>query len=435
MSDAGSTENRGDSSLWRNRAFVRVWSADAASVVGSEITAVAVPLIAAIYLNAGPLAIGVLSAAQYAPYLVVPLLAGALVDRTRRKPLLIRLDLARGLLLLSIPATAAIGSLSMPILGGVAFAVTALTVVAQVGFQSLVPSAVDKGQLVPANSAISASQSVGNVVGPGIGGGLVQLTSGPGALLIDAVSYFASAVFLASAPLTEASPRPATSGVAAIWGDIRTGLRQTLATPVLRTLVAQTSTYNFFFAAIDAVLVLFAVRQLDLSAVAVGAVFSVGGLGAVLGAACAQPLARNVRLGYLFLAAAVVSTLPWLALPLLQTGTGGVLGLGVILFLGSVGQTIFNIHHVSLRQSVVPIEELGKVSGSIRFLNWGGVPVGALVGGVLASWLGLAGALLFGAVGMLMSCLILLFSPLRSTSRAEEITFGAGFQADPSGGS
>lgn len=408
-------------SVWRHKSFVRVWCADAVSTLGSEVSYVAFPLVAAVYLGAGPLALGILSASQTAAFALLPLIAGALVDSADRRLLLIRMDIARGVVLLVVVSLALAGQLSIYVLCVAGFLLGCCTVVASVGFHALLPSLVDKPSIVAANAALSTSRSVGSVVGPSTSGLLFDLLAGPAVLLADALSYGASALLLAGTQTP--AHRHARRRDLLTRRSIINSLKSALQNSVLRALILQSASYNFFFMAIDSLIILFAVRNLELSSWAIGLVFSIGGIGAVTGASAAGFIAKHVALGRVFIGSAVLATWPWLAVWLLRPGAVGTAMLAVMMFVNYFGMAIFNIYHVSLRQSVVPTEELGRVSGSIRFLNWGAVPLGGLLGGVLGSITGLQSALLLMAVGLAASTAFVVLSPVRLLATAEDVQF------------
>ncbi|MEW5931400.1 MAG: MFS transporter, partial [Gemmatimonadota bacterium] len=269
--------------LWRHPDFLRLWAAQAASAFGSRITRTALPIVAILTLGASPTEVAVLSALGVAPGVVVGLWAGGRVDRTARRPLLVGADLVRAGLILTIPAAAWLGALSMPQLYAVAAAVGAATTLFQIADGSFLPSLVGRDRLVEGNARLEATDSVAEAAGPGIAGVLVELLTAPVALVIDALTYLWSALLLGGIRAREAPPAPAgpRPGVA---DDVRAGFRACLAHPLVgRLLLAEGVTYLFggFYLALYMVL---ALETLRLSPAAAGLVIGVGGVGAFAGA-------------------------------------------------------------------------------------------------------------------------------------------------------
>ena len=183
-------------SLWRNADFLKLWAGQSISLIGSEVTALALPLTAALTLNASPAQMGILGAVQYAPALLLGLFAGVWIDRVRRRPILLFADVGRALLLASIPVAILLGAHSMNYLYGVAFAVGALTVLFSVAYQAYLPSLVAKDHLVGANGRLEGSRVFSFIVGSSLAGALVQLLTAPIAILADACSFLVSVLSL-----------------------------------------------------------------------------------------------------------------------------------------------------------------------------------------------------------------------------------------------
>ncbi len=273
--------------LWRHPGFLRYWAADSISQFGIQISAVALPLAAALVLGASAGEMGLLAAAGTAPFLLIGLFVGVWVDRVRRRPLLILSDLARAALLLAVPLAWALDALSMELLYCVAFLVGIFTVVFEVAFVSYLPSLVGHHQLVEGNGKIAASASAAQVGGPGIAGVLVGLLSAPIAVLIDAVSYLVSAALMWKIPAPEPAPTRQDEAQK-VWREIGERLRAVFGDPVLRALIMCSATNTLFGFVFLAVYVLYMTGDLGLGPTAVGLVFATGGLGAVLGAVVAQ---------------------------------------------------------------------------------------------------------------------------------------------------
>ncbi|MGH2485484.1 MAG: MFS transporter, partial [Ktedonobacterales bacterium] len=179
-------------SLWRHRLFLRLWTGQTISLVGSQVTLLALPLTAVLTLRASAFQMGVLRALQYAPALLIGLFAGVYIDRLRRRPILMGADVGRALLLGSIPLVAALGALTMGYLEAIAFLVGSLSVIFEAAYLAFLPALVGRAQLVDANGKLEASQSVSRIVGPGFAGLLIQLLTAPIAIIADAASFVVS---------------------------------------------------------------------------------------------------------------------------------------------------------------------------------------------------------------------------------------------------
>jgi MFS family permease len=400
-------------SLWRHADFNWFWAAETASVVGSQVTMLALPLTAALLLQATPVQMGVLVAAETLPFLLVGLPAGAWVDRRRRRPVLIAADIGRALVLLAVPLAWLQGWLRIEVLVVVGFLTGLLTVFFDVAYQAYLPALVDRRHLVEGNSRLELSRSAAQIVGPGLAGGLVQLAGGPLAIVVDAVSFAVSAVCLGRIRRLEPDPPLGTAG--SLWREIGEGLRLVVGNPVLRGIAGSTATWNLFGNIAQTVLVLFATRELGLNAGWLGLVFAIAGVGALVGALLAGPVAGRAGVGPTIIGAQVVGAASWLLLPL--AGAGSALSqLGVALAIGSAASTIYNITQVSLRQTITPDHLQGRMNATMRVIVWGTLPLGALIGGLLGEWLGLRPTLWIGAAGALLAGLWLWYSPLRTVA-------------------
>lgn len=397
--------------LWRHGPFLRLWTGQTISLIGSQVTLLALPLTAVLALRASPFQMGVLRAVQYAPALLIGLFAGVYIDRMRRRPILMAADFGRALLLGSIPVAAALSALSIGYLDGVAFLVGCLSVIFEAAYLAFLPALVGREQLVDANGKLAASDSVSRVVGPGLAGLLVQILTAPVAIVADAVSFVVSVVFLRLIHLDE--PRQAPSR-RALWPEIREGLRFVLGHPLLRATLVSSGVTNFFSAIFNALFVLYAVRRLGLNAAGIGFIFLIGGLVGLSAAMVAGRLARRVGLG-------PVMTLGMLLIAsgggvIVAVTAGGAVTLVLLACaeaLGAAGDAFYNVTVVSLRQSLTPDRLLGRVGASARFIVWGAQPFGALLAGVLGQTLGLRPTLAIAAGGWLLAFLTLIVSPIR----------------------
>jgi MFS family permease len=392
--------------------FLKLWIGQTISLVGSQMTILALPLVAILALEATPVQVGILGAAQYAPFLVLGLLAGVWVDRLRRRPLLIWADLGRAALLGSIPTAAVVGLLRIEQLYLVAFLAGVLTVFFDVAYQSFLPSLVRREQLVEGNSKLEMSRSFAQIAGPGLGGGLVQLVTAPIALLVDSLSFLASALFVASIHAREREPDR--SARQSLRAEIVEGLRLVFGHPLLRANAGCTGTWNLFSHLLEVVFILYATRELGVEPATLGLILAARGPGAFLGALLAGQVARRFGVGPTIILAALVGAMGELTLPL--AGSVPLQAVWLLLagfFISGAAGTIYNVNTVSLRQAITQHHLQGRMNATIRLLIWGTIPIGFLLGGFLAEAIGLRPTLVVGAVAGQLSFLWVLLSPLR----------------------
>lgn len=400
--------------LWLHTGFLKLWAAQTISGFGSQVTILALPLLAALLLDASPTEMGILTAASTAPFLLIGLFVGVWVDRLRRRPLLIASDVARAALLAVVPAAWAAGLLSMRLLYVVALGTGALTVVFEVAYLSLLPSMVGRERLVEANGKLEASKSLAQIGGPGIAGGLVGLLGAPLAILVDAVSYVISAAFLVRLDVEEA-PTVAQKGLRQVRREIVEGLRLVFAGYLLRPLVLCSATVNLSGFVFLAVFVLYLSRNLALGPAVVGLVFALGGVGALLGSFVAEPAARWFGQGPAMAGAMVLCGFSGMAIPLAIVFPAVALPMVLAAeFAQWLFLVVYRVGEVSLRQRITPDSLLGRVNATERFVVYGAIPLGALLGGFLGEVIGVPLTLVTGTLGMLLASLWLLLSPVRS---------------------
>jgi MFS family permease len=397
--------------LTRQPLFVRFWAGLTISVFGDQISALAIPLIAVLVLDASALEVGVLTALSWLPHLLFSLPAGVWIDRRahRRRNMIVS-DLLRATALATVPVAWWLGVLTIWQLLAVAFCMGALTVFFDLSYTQFFVSLVHRSQFLDANSKLHTSRALSYVGGPATGGFLVQLLGGPVALLADAFSFVASAVALrgvdAPEPLVE---RKGTTAGA----DLLEGFRYLVHHPVLRAGVACTSTINFFSFFVFAIFILFASRTLGFSAAAIGLILGAASLGALAGALIAPRVGRTVGIGRAVVLGSVLFPAPMALFPLAQGPhwlSGSMLLAGE--FLSSVGVMIFDVNQNSLNAMLIPYAVRSRVVGVSRFFNYGTRPAGALLGGVLGTAIGLRPTLWVAVVGCLFAVLFLLASPM-----------------------
>lgn len=401
-------------SLWRDRDFVLLWTANTTSQLGTRVAGIAVPLFAVDTLAASTWNVGLLSAVQNLGIVLVGLPAGAWVDRLRRRRLMLAMDLSRAVMLGTVAVAALAGYLSLHLLFLVAVGTGVSTAVFDIAHQTYLPSLVGADRVVRANANLQTSQSIAVASGPGLGGALVSWLGGASAMIAPGLTYLASFGALRLIGRSEQPPEPRADRRLA--AEIAEGLRFVLTDRVLRAIALCTATTNLFMSMVFGLVVLFLSRTVGLAPVSIGLILAASGLAGVVAAltvsrwTAAQGPGRTIWLS-LLLTQPFALLLPWAA-PDLR------LGLFLIgwLVLG-YGATLYNIVQVSYRQLHCPGHLLGRVQASNRFFAWGTLPVGGLAAGALGTWLGVREALLIAAVGLVGSTTWLTASPLRSESR------------------
>src|SRR4051794_1289877 len=398
-----------DRSLLRHRDFRHLWAAETVSQFGSQVTLLALPVVAVTVLDASPLQMGVLAALETAAFLLIGLPAGAWVDRWRRKRVLVTADLVRAVALAVVPVAYLLDVLTLGQLFAVAAVTGTATVFFDVAYQSYLPTLVARDQLVDGNGKLEASRAVAQVAGPGATGVLLRVLGAPLLLAVDAVSFLLSALFIGG--IQHADRVPDRAARRPLRTEIAEGLGFVVRHPLLRRIVACTGTGNLFGTVTSTLLVLFALRELDLSESTLGLVLSAGAVGGLLGAATAARFARWVGEGRSIPLAALV-LVPFVALTPLAVLGAPVELLVMSQFGFSWAVVVYNIPQVSFRQRLCPPALLGRMNASVRFLVFGTMPLGALLGGVLATWLGIVPALWVSVAGEALAAVWVAASPL-----------------------
>ena len=397
------------------------------------------PFVAIPILHATSSELGILQAASTAPFLIFGLLVGVWADRHRRRPIMVVANIGRFILLGSIPVAFLAGRLSLPLLYLVSFLIGVLTVFFDVAYQAYLPSLVQRDQLVEANSKLEASRATATVAGPGIAGFVVGIVTAPFAIALDALSFLGSALSLSK--IHQQEEMTARTHNPSMLSEIREGLAVVFSDRRLRSIAGSTATSNFFSSAIAPVATLYLVDPelaasnlgLGLDSLVFGLIFAVGSVGGLIGALLAGRLAARVGVGYAIIGSMLISGIglfsfylatPALAIPLLVVG-GTALTLSVLVLM--IGQfatflsaVVYNINQVSLRQAIVPLRLQGRMNATMRFLVWGTLPFGALVGGILGVIIGIRPTILIMAVGGSLAFLWVLLSPVRSLKEIPE---------------
>jgi MFS family permease len=403
--------------LWRHTNFLKLWAGSTVSLFGSQITFLALPFTAVLLLHASAAQMSLLVFAETLPTLLIGLFAGVWVDRLPRRLMLIVTDLGRALVLTSVPVLALLGRLRIADLILVAFLCGALTFCFDAAYGAFLPTLVEREMLIEGNSKLEVSNLLANLIGPALAGWLIQAITAPVAIFFDALSFLASAFAVSMIRVREAQREPAEQS--SFWRDLGEGLGTLLRDPTLRAIAACAATLNFFGGITDVVRVLFFVQVLHLGATSFGLMFSIASLSALVGAACNPWLTRKLGLGPTILLSAFTLAVGWLLIPL--AGGPPVVEMGMIVvgaLLFGLSNTLFNVNEVSLRQQVTPDRLLGRVGACMQFIGVGTLPLGALLGGVLGTHLGLRATFLIGCCGFFLAVLWTWFSPVRKLRQA-----------------
>ena len=402
------------SPLWSNSAFVRVWSAATISIFGTLITRVALPFAAIIVLGSGAIEVAVLRGLELGAMLLVGLVAGAWVDRLRRRPVLIWADLGRAALLGSIPVAYALGTLSywhLLLVSGLAAVLTSFFDAAD---NAYLPSIVERERLLEANSTIAASTSAAEFVGFGISGFLVQVLSAPIAILIDAVTYLISALLLATIRRPEPPP-PTREDREPVLVEIRDGLRLVLHDPILRAFVGAQMALAALWGVFGAIWLLFALEELGLGPAVVGIVAGIGGFASFIGAVVAGRATRRFGIGRVAVGAMLLAALGNAFIPLAPAGLPLVAVACLVLqqLVGDSAVTVYDITEVSVRQTLIRDRALGRVASTFRVAAMVAQLIATIGAGLLAEAIGLRATAWLAPLGGLVGAAILWASPVR----------------------
>jgi MFS family permease len=401
---------RGRGVLWHHLDFRRLWIGETVSQFGTMVSQLALPLVAILVVHAPTFEVGLLTAFETAAFLVVGLPAGAWVDRMRFRWVLIANDLIRAVVLGSIPLAQLMGILTIWQLYVVALVTGVSTVFFDVAYQSYLPELVDRNLLVEGNAKLQASESVSQIAGPSIGGLLIQALTAPYAVLIDALSFLWSAGWVAAIKVRP--PRPERKSDRNLRREIGEGLRFVLGNRLLRAIAMCTGSSNLFASMAVAVFYVLLARDLHIAPGVIGLIMSTSAVGGLAGSLVASRFAARVGQGpALWISAAVIGPCSFVAPFVHRDWTLGLLAVAQIgMWMGIV---VYNITQVSFRQGLCPPELLGRMNATMRFLVWGTMPLGGVIGGALGSAIGVRQTLLVVAVGGSLAFLPVVLSPLR----------------------
>jgi MFS family permease len=432
-------------SLFRQPDFAKLWTAATISLMGSQVSLIAIPVVAVLILKVPPFEVALLGTFEFLPFIFFTLPAGVWVDRLPRRLILVIGDLGRAVSLATIPIAYAFGFLTIYQLYVVGFVNGILTVFFDVADQAYLPTIVEREDLVDGNAKLQASASVAQVVGQPLGGGVVALLTAPIAVILDALSFLVSAVLIfairrierpsttrtalsgtAARELTE-SPAGAASGqaevaasegqaepdqAASVRREIGEGLRFVIGNPYLRNIAASTASSNLFSNILFAIYPVFVYRNLGLTPDIVGLLGGLFGGGALLGAAVAGRVSARFGLGRTIVGSMALGGPAGLGFAL-ATHDSALLLIGAGGFLAGLSNVVYNVNQVSLRQAICPEPMLGRMNATMRFLVWGTIPIGSLIGAGLSEVIGIRPTIWAGALLSFLPVLPVIFSPVR----------------------
>jgi len=377
--------------LWANRDFMRLWIAQAVSAFGSRITRTALPIIAVATLGESEGVVALLASVSMAPAALLALFAGGFVDRGRKRRILVFADVIRALAIASLTIAWARGVLSIIhvcVVGAVVGAASALFQIADVAY---LPALVDRGQLVEGNSKLQTTDAFAEISGPASAGVLIAALGAPLAVVIDALSYVWSAVMLGRIEKVEPPVGPDTATLSmskSMWQttrDLRIGMRAIFRTAVVREISIAQVIWNLSYGFFAALYTLYCLRTIGLTQGTFGVIIAMGGVGSIFGAFLARPMARSLGLGKTIVISAIIVVTAGVCIPLAR----GPHALAIALLcthqlIGDGLSVVFNIHAVTLRQTVLRREVLGRANAAITACTVGVTPIAAILAGVLA---------------------------------------------------
>ena len=395
---------------------MKLWTGETISQFGTQVSLLAIPLIAALILEVPAFEFALLGVLEFLPFVLISLPAGVWVDRLRRRPILIIADIGRAISLISIPIAVYFDALTIWQLYIVGFANGCLTVFFDVAYQAYLPALVEREDILEGNSKLEISRSAAQITGPGVAGFLIGLVTAPFAIFLDSISFLGSALFIFAIRKHEPTPerrKTAEGKNVGMRTEVGEGLRYVLGNRYLRAIAACTGTSNLFGQIGFAIILLYAVRELGMTAEVIGVAFSIGSIGALGGALLANRIGKRFGVGRTIVASAVLFGIPMFVFALMPAElalVGGAAGI----FIGGFTSVVYNINQVSFRQAITPERMQGRMNATMRFIVWGTIPVGAIIGGFLGSIIGLRETLLVSAFLSTTPFLPVLFSPVRT---------------------
>jgi MFS family permease len=407
--------------LWRDGEFLKLWSGQAISEIGSQVSQLALPTVAILILGASPFQVGLLAALETLAFPALGLVAGVYVDRLRRRPIMIACDLGRLVALASVPVAFAFNALTMPQLYAVALITGIGTVFFDVAYQSYLPALIPRGDLLEGNTKLQVTGSAAQMVGPALAGFLIQLIGPAKAVAADAASFLISVGSLWWIRRPEPAPKPGTaSGRSGFFSEMWEGIQVVFGNPTIWKIAGSTSTSNLGSNVFFAVYLIFAYRMLHLSPGTIGIIFGAGAVGGLLGALSGSWIARRIGLGPTLFVTIVTGGLAMILVPLAQFGWAIPLLLASTV-IGSFTNPVYNINQVSLRQAITPDRVQGRMNATVRTIIWGTMPIGALLGGVIGNAYGVLPALYIGTAISALAGFWILLGPIRLRVQPEPV--------------
>jgi MFS family permease len=403
--------------LLAHREFRRFWIADTVSIFGVHVTTLAMQVLAAVILQASVTEIGVLGAARWLPCLLFGLIAGVLVDRHRRRPILVGADLGRAALLGLVPLLALADALSMPLLIGIVLPIGVLSLLYDAAHQSYLPRLMPAALLTPANARLEQTAAVAQTAGPLVAGWLVKILNAPLAVLVDALSYLVSGIVLATLRVPERVEPPARRH---LGRELREGLSWVYQHRMLAPLALTSHLWFLFNSMVTTVYVVYAMDDIGIDPFGLGVTYAVAGAGTVLGAALSGRVGHRFGLGPSIVAARWLVPVGYLFVPLASPGTTGLVLLCAAQFLFGMSVGADSPLEMAYRQTVTPDRLLGRMNATMRSLNRGAIVIGAPIGGVLADQIGNRFSLWTAISGLVVSAIILTCSPFRHARLSPE---------------
>lgn len=397
-----------------SRDFKLLWLGETASRFGSRISGVALPLVAITMLHASTLQIGLLTAAAWLPWLLIGLPAGAWVDRLPRKPIMLACNITSMALMAGVPVAAWLGALTITHLLAVALLTGVCTVFFQTADQVYLRSVLPREQLARGNARLQGSAAVADVAGPGAAGAIAQVLGAVSGLLADALSFLVSTVCLLRVRTVEAAPARAAGRERRLRAEIVAGLRFVFSDGYLKVFTVAGALGNLTLTGYQTMLLIFLITDVGIPSGTAGVVLAMMSVGGVIGAAIATRVAARFGTAHGMLLCQLVSSPFALLIPM--TGPGPRLAFAVVagIVIGT-GVVAANVIRSSWRQAYTPAHLLGRVTVSMQFLNYGTIPVGALIGGALGQAMGLRPAMWVMTAAVAVAPLVLLTGPVRAS--------------------
>ncbi len=404
--------------ILHNGNFLALWTGESVSLFGSQITALALPVTAVRLLHASPMQMGLLQASQFAPFLLVTVIAGVLVDRYAQRPILLAANLASGAAIALVPLASAFNALDMPLLYLISAIAGVSAVFLNLSFTSLLPAIVGAQHLLAANAKLEQSRNAAQMIGPAAAAALVNILSAPTAMLFNAATFLIGGTSVAMVRACDSRPA-ATAAPGRFLREIADGLHATFGNVHLVAMTLVAAAFNFFFQAMATLFVLYAVRGLAMNNTGIAFVFTAESIGGLIGASIAGAAARAMGLGRSLVLLTFFGCAGLSLVPLARAHSPSALTLCAAgYFFMGLGISAFNVQTITLRAVLAPAHLLGRVNASARALVFGAIPLGALIAGFAAQRLGVYAAVSAGAVGLLLTWAVFAASPIRTLPTA-----------------